>query len=36
MATAGSIGSGLDSADVHSVARVEFFTSSLEMLQMMG
>ena len=36
MATAESIGAGLDSADVYSVVRVEFSTSILEMVQEMG
>jgi len=36
MATAESIGAGLDSVDVYSVVRVEFSTSILEMVQEMG
>ena len=36
MATAGSIGAGLDLADVYSVVRVGFSTSILEMVQEMG
>ena len=36
MATAGSIGAGLDSGDVYSVVKVGFPTNILEMVQEMG